>query len=375
MRTVFPDGSAAPLCAQYLVTVQPRPGYGAAECGGASCTFGCADQTVWFWQRILNGTSPASLAIQREDGCCPCVPRKWHDELAFWRLDPDGSPRLKWIGPVADVIDDTTSGTLTINALDRSAWLLDERLIPQGVSGITEEAAIRWERLWKLTDQLDPVFLDLVRYGGLSGITISDDVAQWAGLGPELQKLQAFGVSWTVVGDRILFGDLTAPLTSEPIDPAVHWQSGGAIVSDLGSSSITNLLLQTDEFSILYPPGLTPDPCEGLHIDRFSPDFDLSRDQAQAYAIREFERRSRQGLSVQTSVDSSISEQWPISMCDMRPGGTMTVDTRGPEFCLGTVTEAQLQDMTVEGSGCVEEAVKVSLRPEGGVSEGINVAQ
>ena len=361
-------------CAEYLVTIQPAPGRGNPACGGAFCSFDCSDEMAWSWGRIRNATSAATLVLPRADGCCSCVPRKWHDELAFWRLDPGTrKPRLKWIGPVETVIDNTVEGTLSILAQDRSAWILNERRVPQGINGLNEQAIIRFQRIWNLVDQMQATGLNLIRLGGLTGISIADSVDQWASVSAELQKLQGYGVSWTVVGDTVFFGDLSGKLTPTIIDPAIHWENGGAIVSDLGSTRITNLLLEAtingETVVILYPPSIIPDPCDGIHIQSLAPSFEFaSEQQAYAFAIQEFKRRSSQGLSVATSVDSSISQDWPIPMCDMRSGGTVTVDTRGDAFCLGNQTEAQLADMTVEGVGCKETSIRLTLAPETGVS-------
>jgi len=365
------DGTTVPTCGQYVIRVGPGPGKGASGCDGASCTFSCdtttGDDAAWSYQRLLSTTTSATLILNKRNDCCECVPRKWHDELSFWRVLPDGSlqKKPKWIGPVVDVIDDETTGSLTINAKDRSVWLLEEWIIQKGFSQILEPAEARFERLIKLAT-LGTLGLSLVRLGGvdLSGINISDDVADWTKLGPELQKLQGFGIQWAVIGDEIVFGRLSDRLTSAIIDPSVHWVGGGAIVSDLGSTSISNLVVKGEGFDpVAYPETISFDPCEGAHVDVVEPSFELTEETAALYARQEFERRSAQGLSIATSVDSSVSEDWPISVCDMRPGGTVEIDTSDEQFCLNAKTEATLTESTFEGVGCEEKSVKVTLAP------------
>lgn len=356
-------------CGRWVIEVVPRPGYGSSRCGNPGCRL---TGGVWYFERRLGQTTPASISVPKDPQCCPCVPRKWRDELAFYREDSTGDLDLEWIGPVVDVQDNNVDDVLTIFARDRSTWVLEENPIPQQIAGITEPATSRFKRIWNLVNQLDPSYLQLKRIGAGLGAAISDDVDQWAASSAELSKLQDFGTYWTVVGDELRYGDLAALTHNAALDPSVAWESNGAIISDVGYTSITGLIVVASDGRVyLYPPNPRPDPCEGSHIRRIEPAFDLPGDELAEYARLQFDVWKAQGLQIATSVDSSVSEAWPVCMSDMVPGMTYRVDTSGEEFCLNAETSAQLTAMTVEGRDDRETAIKVGLTPQTGVTSGL----
>jgi hypothetical protein len=359
-------------CGEYVIEIRPRPGYASSECGGTGCRY---NGGVWFFERKLGAVSSASISLPKTPQCCPCTPKKWRDELVFYRFDEQGDLCLQWVGPVVDVQDNNTENVLSIFARDRSTWVIEENPLPQSISGITETATDRFRRIWNLVNALDPSYLQLQRVGSGLGATIGDDVSQWASTLPEIAKLAGFGTYWTVVGDEVLYGDLASLNSGVTLDPSSAWDNDGTLITDSGLTSISALIVRTrDGRNVIYPPNPTPDPCEGLHIRTINPEFELPGEEADTFARLQYELWKDQGLQIATSVDSSLSKKWPVCMSSMAPGMVFTVDTSAVEFCLNASTSAQLGNMTVEGKDCKETAVKVNLAPQTGVTSSIGGA-
>lgn len=346
--------------AKWLIRVSPRAGYGSSACGGAGCVY---DEGAWSFRRALGATSTASIAVPKASGCCDCVPRKWRDELSFWRRDDSGKTGAKpdWIGPVVDVQDNGAEDTLVVFARDRSAWFAEENPIPDAIS-TPQTAADRFRLIVALTDAIDPSGISLVRYGSGVGALVESDVAQWASTQSELNNLSNFGVTWTMVGDELRYGDLSALCEPVPLDPAVAWSENGAIVTDKGSASITALVVKAKDGRVLvWPSPPMRDACVGSHIRVIEPQFSLPGGQLERFARAQFDAWSQIGVSIETSTESSLSEDWPTCLPDMTPGMRYKVDATGDEFCIAAKSQAILSDVTVQGLGCDETAVKVTL--------------
>lgn len=352
------DGcDAAVKCADYEVSIEPRKG---AVCDDpVACDLEMI-LSVWSWSRYRGIPSVANFSLPLTEGCCECVPEPWANEIVYRRAGVE-----VWRGPITDVVENKVDGVLSFLAADKSIWAYQEHsVIPEAVTDITETPEQRFARLWGMVDNGSG--LELVQVGE-TGLTISEDVEQYADFSTELGKLAEFGVNWTVVGDTLYYGDLSQFEEPEIIDPSVHWESSGAIVSNVGSTAVSQVHIKTDEWSVFYPPNPQPDPCLGLHIRKIEPEFELTREQALEYARQRYDKWQGQGLQIQTSVDSSITEDWPSSICDMIPGGTYTVDTSN-DFCLGATAKAELESMQVEGEGLREQSIKPALQPSNSVS-------
>ena len=358
---VADDGTPLPGCAEYEIEIAPRPGFDPARCGAESCTFTCDDQIVWSWQWILGEPGPATLVLPKD--CCECRPRRWRDRLSFWRKNPDGGKTLKWQGDVVDVNDSDQFGTVSILAYDPSFRVINQiQYVPEALN-VGQAAESRFETAWKLTDQLDPSGLELIRVGPF-GVNTFTQYAQWSELGQILAELADLGVEWTVVGDRLYFGDLSGTLGGYVLDPATHWDANAADLLDAGEDEVTHVIVQNPDpdngWTAVFPSILERDPCVGVHTHRVEVDESMKIEAGLELAARLHRQLSGAGVRVNTADEASISASWPIPLCDMRPGGSVEVEPSSG-FCLDARVAARLRSVIVEGVGCKETSIKVSL--------------
>lgn len=343
-----------PKCAEYQIQVVPRPGAVCAE--PVACTLATSGST-WSWTRQYGIPSVASFSTRNLEGCCDCVPRAWESELEFWR---DGI--RVWVGPVTDVMENKTENVLSILAADRSIWPYQEqKVLLEEVGETTESPEERFVRLFRILDKPESGLK--LRQFGQTGLTIKAPIALYGDGQLETATLAEYGVGWTVVDDELRFGSLWEIEEPVPIIPGQHWENNGALVSDVGTAYATAVVVRTETYSVVFPDPPTPDRCKGQHIRVVEPEFELTETEALIYARSRWETARKQGLQVLTSIDSSVTSEWPSSVCEMTPGQTYVVDTRTPDFCLQTSSEATLKSLVVEGADTKETNVKPELGP------------
>ena len=371
----------------YRIEVRPRKG----AANGLSCNFDDLDR-VWYFWRVLNNAEGdlAAITIRKEDGCCDCIPRKWRDELVFWRLGEEGADdHLAYIGSVLSVLEDPSNDTITIFARSRNIKAFDSKLTASQTHVYTEltadadgnvltedtriDAMDLFLELWADAISCEDLCLTLEGTFEPTGVLVTADVQPGDDLGSELQRLLDLAVDVAVVGNVMYVGGLAidaAPF--DALNPEVHWQNATGTVLDDGNDTVTVVtVIGRDGISSTFPP----DPADHIH-----PEFGKlhevievntieTQEECDAYARTYFDQHSpNAGIFVGTEdQDGSISCEWPVPMSQMIPGRLFEFDTSLAEglYCLNRKVSTRLQSIRVDGINEFEDVIKVALIPEG----------
>jgi len=388
--TLFVDGESPMGEGMFTIEVRPRAGV-----AGQFCELG-STETEWLFRRDLNDAETvAVIEIRKEDGCCDCVPKKWRDEVLFWRDHPEASSgrsldHLAFVGPVVSVKDDPSSESIQIVVGTRARKPFGNKLVaavPHFYSeeelddlGVVIQADTRVDamtlflELWADAESQEPSGLTLQpATPALTGVLVTADIPVGAQLGPELQRVMDLAVDVAIVGNVMHVGSLDISADNfDTLTPDVDWETADASILDDGELLVTAVTVNgRDGVTATYPTDVTlwDHPEFGIHHEVIDVNTIETVDEAAAFAASYYALHSpAAGIYVDTEEQSgSVSCDWPVPMSGMVPGRIFSFDTHEATdlYCFNLAVTTRLESMTVTGSGSFEDTVKVLLVPIG----------
>lgn len=379
---------------QYTIEVRPRPG----APYGTNCTLGDHGDMTWRFLRGVNTPgAEATIIVENVEGCCDCIPKKWRDEIFFWRHHPlkDRNSHLAYYGTVTSVTEEPSSRAITIVAQTNDVRAFGGKIVATDDhiytdAGLDEfdvatpdtriDAMTLFLELWNDAEAQQPSGLTIQPEDpGLTGVLMSCNAPAGTSLGPELQRVMDAAVDVSVVGNVMYVGALDISATPfSTLNPDADWDQSRLAVVDDGELTVTAVTVNgKDGSTATYPTDSAEwnHPEVGILHEVLNVNSIEGDDECAAYAKSYYELHSpEQDVYVSTERENgTVSCDWPVPMSLMVPGRIFAFDTSDAEntFCSNRNVATRLAGMTVVGANSIEQEVKVVLVPEGMSSEGI----
>lgn len=389
------------LCACYRVYVRDR------NTRGVHCEYEIASLS---FNAVLNQTSGLEIDVPLIDGCCPCLPMGWRDEIVVERLSENGeSEGTVWEGTVLRTVEDRLNNTLKIYAFDNSIWWARKGNTNTIIEGVQDEAVL-WSKLVNGFEQICPSGL-LIPAPRLTGTLVNPQTLGQTETSTETTEttrdsngeitetkttvsrvLQAnvgvidvlFGgllsVNWTVFGGK-LYGpgpNTVGPNSCGSLKGDVDWEEQGAVI-DIDASNVVSQVtlvgydLDGNELVGIYPPVNRPDPVTKTHIRYEIVDTVWGTQQQADLAAKKVYDSNRVANRFVVTSAGSLSTDSAYTIWDLIPGKIFDVSFQ--DECNEFQFKAEVYNVAVNASSagdCIrEDSVAVDFRPVGvdGVSQ------
>jgi hypothetical protein len=363
---------AAPnLCACYAITIKDR------ATGGEVCDLSKAPLSISYSRSLRGFTSLSMTLINDDPECCDCLPIAWRHELVIERLGEDGqSEGIVWQGPVTRYVDDSVFGTFQIDASDRGIWWQRAGVLPFDIPVGTDHAEAFFT-IANYANSLNPGG-PIATTWTPSGFILTQPIAAGTPIDTALGSLS--GAEWTIAPE--LYGpglfaidDGQSYLT---LDTAIDWQDSGAVIDSDFQYVATQVIVQADlkngpdgaRVEGIFPPTSEPHPDYGTHIQVVQAEQPLTQAEADAEAVRIF-NRDKDGNRFLVTSGGSLSPTAPVTIWDLVPGRCFRVFSEGS--CSGIAEIQRLHNVVVEilprstpdGVRLCETRVAIDLQPKG----------
>lgn len=298
------------LCAaEYAARITDRSGAVVAD---------AVTLTAVEWNRLLNGTSTATVAIRPEGDCCAQMGnvRTWGHTLTIFR-----NGAFVWSGPIVD--PKWTPDEVTVQAVDISGWLA--RRVPHA-NATYNNSDLTVIAQWLIDNGFEPddpghtvnIVAPALVKGGRSYLK---DVGQSL---DHLSDLADTGIDWTVVGTEFVlmpdnWNQSVGSLSDEDMPD-------GMSVAEDGTALTTRWVVAGGSEHNLVGESGGPDPFYGL-LERYEEQSSVTSVTAATAAAKAKLATSRVAPVFIDTSSVTISPEAPIDVQSLVPGWSLDIAT------------------------------------------------
>lgn len=301
------------------------------------------------WNRLLNGTSTAQIAVSPEGDCCAQMGnvRTWGHTVTIFR-----NGVFVWSGPIIDV--NWATGSVTVQAVDISGWLA--RRVPHENAAYTNTDLTSIAE-WLINDGFapdDPGHSVNIAGAALvkGGRSYLKNVGQTL---DHLSDLAETGIDWTVVGTEFVilpdnWNQSVGALTDEDMPD-------GMTVAEDGTALTTRWVVAGGSDHNLVGESGGLDPFYGL-LERYEEQSSVTSVTAATAAAKAKLATSRVSPVFIDTQSVTISPEAPVDVQSLIPGWSLDIATAATCRNIGQrlkITGVQVSMQSGEGAQGAEQ--------------------
>lgn len=284
-------------------------------------------------------------------------PSLWTNELVLYR-----DRLLSWVGPVTSIDDDAEDGVVW-NCQDRMAVVVNRRWFWRSGTYSGDIASLMTIAL-AAADYGDPT--GLVRQPIPTGTIAAMPVVAGDLIG---DALSALGVSWTVIGETVRYGEIYED-TGLELGPRAWGMDRPTLEAD-GYRQLTHVCAVTDQGARIFYPSVDPNdrpPGKPLLVDTLDVgdvDAPAARDLAKLAWI------ARQGeLSIIPEAERPVGPDFPLQWPYLIPGLVLSATSEGQQLTAdGIPVKLATVNAEIADSRETLVAVGVNEAPQAGLTD------